>query len=351
MKYRLSDISTIISGGTPKKKVKEYWNGSIPWITIKDFNAKKTNSFTNYISEKGLNNSSANLTKENDILISSRGTVGKLLMVKSGMAFNQSIYDIRTDTKKVNSDYLYYWLYKNIEEIKQKVHGSVFDTITRETFDLIEIALPDLSVQSEISSKIKVIDEKIEANQQINDNLLEIAMNMFKKNFNNYGSLHVSDYLLPKRGKALLKSDVIAGDIPVVAGGLHPAAYHNQSNTMAPVITISSSGANAGYIQLWGEEVWSSDSSYIDESITNDIYFWYLLLKNSQKQIFDSQTGSAQPHIYPKHIGNLLVPRFNNIDVKNFNISIEPLFKKIFQNNSENKKLNTLKSILLNRFF
>ncbi|KRM04865.1 type I restriction-modification system specificity protein [Liquorilactobacillus ghanensis DSM 18630] len=172
MKYRLSDISTIISGGTPKKKVKEYWNGSIPWITIKDFNAKKTNSFTNYISEKGLNNSSANLTKENDILISSRGTVGKLLMVKSGMAFNQSIYDIRTDTKKVNSDYLYYWLYKNIEEIKQKVHGSVFDTITRETFDLIEIALPDLSVQSEISSKIKVIDEKIEANQQINDNLV-----------------------------------------------------------------------------------------------------------------------------------------------------------------------------------
>ena len=164
MKYKISDIATIISGGTPKKTIAVYWNGNIPWLTIKDFNTKTVTSITSYISDDGLNNSSTNLTKNGDILISARGTVGKLLMVRPGMTFNQSIYCIRPNEQLVNPEYLYYWLYSNIDKIKKGVHGSVFDTITRKTFDLIEINLPDLSIQQELSNKIKILDEKAELN-------------------------------------------------------------------------------------------------------------------------------------------------------------------------------------------
>lgn len=174
MKYKISSIASIISGGTPKKNIPEYWNGTIPWITIKDFNSKYVSSVTNYISKKGLDNSSVNLTRNNDILISARGTVGKLLMVESGMTFNQSIYCIRPNEQLVIPDYLYYWLCKNIEKIKKGVHGSVFDTITRKTFDLIEINLPSLQLQKEISKKVKVLDDKIELNRRINANLVKI---------------------------------------------------------------------------------------------------------------------------------------------------------------------------------
>lgn len=161
----------------------------------------------------------------------------------------------------------------------------------------------------------------------------------------------ISNYLLPKRGKNLLKKNVIPGKVPVVAGGLKPAAFHNESNTKAPVITISASGANAGFLQIWGQEVWSSDSSYIDPAIAENIFFWYILLKNKQEQIFDAQSGSAQPHIYPKHIGNLLVPSLNMIRVREFNNLVTPIFNKIFQNQKENNSLEELKEYLLKKYF
>ena len=112
----------------------------------------------------------------------------------------------------------------------------------------------------------------------------------------------IGDYIIPKRGKNLLSKDAIYGNVPVVAGGLDPATYHNASNTTSPVLTISASGANSGFVRLWNMPVWSSDSSFIDSTMTDDVYFWYVMLKKRQKEVYDSQTGSAQPHIYPQHI-------------------------------------------------
>ena len=135
-----------------------------------------------------------------------------------------------------------------------------------------------------------------------NDNLEQQAQALFKAWFVDnalYSGASISDYFLPKRGKNLLTANAKGGNIPVVAGGLTPSAYHDVANTKAPVITISASGANAGFVKLWGSPVWSADSSYIDESITPNIYFWYNLLKYNQKAIFESQTGYAQLHIYP----------------------------------------------------
>lgn len=185
----------------------------------------------------------------------------------------------------------------------------------------------------------------------VNDNLLELANSMFKKYFNHTGTTRLSTYFLPKRGKNLLKRNVIPGDVPVVAGGLKPATYHNDSNTKSPVITISASGANAGFVQIWGKEVWSSDSSYIDSSITPNIYFWYLFLKNKQDVIFDSQSGSAQPHIYPKHIGNLIVPNIDSTKIQQFNSLVSPLFKKYFNNQEINNNLEKIKKSLLSKYF
>ena len=157
----------------------------------------------------------------------------------------------------------------------------------------------------------------------------------------------IGDYIVPKRGKNLLSRDAILGDVPVVAGGIEPATYHNMSNTKAPVITISASGANAGYINLWNIPVWSSDSSYIDNTITNSIYFWYLTLKNRQKEIFDSQTGSAQPHIYPTHIMKMTMSNVDEQQINNFNKQISSLFEFIGKNKIENRRLSEIRDTLL----
>ena len=65
------------------------------------------------------------------------------------------------------------------------------------------------------------------------------------------GSCTIGNYITPKRGKSLLSKNAIFGDVPVIAGGLEPSTYHNVANTQSPVLAISASGANAGYVSLW----------------------------------------------------------------------------------------------------
>ena len=152
----LSKIIEIISGGTPKTDIKEYWNGSIPWISIKDFvNTNRYIEYTEkYITELGLQKSSTNLLKPNDIIISARGTVGKTALLKREMAFNQSCYALRSKTKELNQLFLYYWLISNINKILASTHGAVFDTITKDDFDRIDINVPTLSTQQHIVDSI-----------------------------------------------------------------------------------------------------------------------------------------------------------------------------------------------------
>jgi type I restriction enzyme S subunit len=178
---------------------------------------------------------------------------------------------------------------------------------------------------------------------------LQQAFAMFDSKFPDIslGEHTISEYFLPKRGKSLLSKDAIQGNIPVVAGGLEPATYHNISNTESPVITISASGANAGYVRLWSQKVWSSDSSFIDSSVTDCLYFWYILLKKRQQEIFDSQTGSAQPHIYPQHIGALKIKELDSNAVADFSETVAPLFNFIGHNDIENQNLTSLRDTLL----
>ena len=211
------------------------------------------------------------------------------------------------------------------------------------------IKLPPLKVQNIIADMLTALDEKIEVNESINKNLEQQAFTIFNNMFPNVstGNNLIGDLITPQRGKNLLSKDAIPGKIPVVAGGLEPATYHNQSNTVPPVLTISSSGANAGFVNLWNIPVWSSDSSFIDSDMTDDVYFWYVMLTIRQQEIFDAQTGSAQPHIYPKHIAAMPVIDLNPDNITAFNNIVTPLFQTIGKNKQENIKLAEIRDTLL----
>ena len=204
-------------------------------------------------------------------------------------------------------------------------------------------------MQNIIADMLTALDEKIEVNESINKNLEQQAFTIFNNMFPNVstGNNLIGDLITPQRGKNLLSKDAIPGKIPVVAGGLEPATYHNQSNTVPPVLTISSSGANAGFVNLWNIPVWSSDSSFIDSDMTDDVYFWYVMLKIRQQEIFDAQTGSAQPHIYPKHIAAMPVIDLNPDNITAFNNIVTPLFQTIGKNKQENIKLAEIRDTLL----
>lgn len=181
MKYKLSEIMDLIGGGTPKTTKPEYWDGDIPWLSVKDFN----NDFRfvyeteKHITELGLNNSSTKLLQAGDIIISARGTVGEIATIPFPMAFNQSCYGLRAKKEIVTADFLYYLIKHNIHVLKKNTHGSVFDTITRDTFAGIEVDIPDMDSQSKIAEILSNIDEKIEVNVRINENLQQQMQTIF----------------------------------------------------------------------------------------------------------------------------------------------------------------------------
>lgn len=183
----------------------------------------------------------------------------------------------------------------------------------------------------------------------INDNLEQQAIAIFDSMFPNISNDEktIGDTIIPKRGKGLLSKNAVFGNFPVVAGGLEPATYHNTANTIAPVLAISASGANAGYVSLWNIPIWSSDSSFIDSSMTDDVYFWYVLLKKRQKEIYDAQTGSAQPHIYPQHIASMPICNLNFDEVCNYTSVVTPIFEMIGHNKDENMRLAITRNTLL----
>ena len=260
---------------------------------------------------------------------------------------------LRKKSDKITNKFLYYCLTNDLFVKKmQHLAEARSGTFPQITFDVLKnevINLPPIENQDKITIILDYINNKIELNNQINNNLYEEAVALYKDKFKgiNQDKKTIGDYIVPKRGKNLLTRDAIDGDTPIVAGGIEPSSYHNQFNTKSPVITISASGANAGYTNLWSIPVWASDCSYIDDSITKNVYFWYIVLKTRQDEIFDAQTGSAQPHIYPQHIAEMSICELNINEVEKYNNLVAPLFKMIGENQKENKKLKDLRDALL----
>ena len=124
------------------------------------------------ITEEGLKHSSTNLLQPDDIIISARGTVGAMAMIPFPMAFNQSCYGLRAKTDIVDTIFLYYLLKYKITDIKNNTHGSVFDTITRDTFSTLVVDLPNKDVQQKIAFILRDLDDKIEQNCKINNNFV-----------------------------------------------------------------------------------------------------------------------------------------------------------------------------------
>lgn len=141
------------------------------------------------------------------------------------------------------------------------------------------------------------------------------------------GSL--GDIALFKRGKTITKDQTSVGEIPVVAGGLEPAYYHNQSNTSSPVITVSGSGANAGFTRMHHTNIWASDCSFVDKQSTSYIYFTFCVLKNKKSDIDILQKGAAQPHVYAKDINALeiIIPEADIL--ARFENTVSPYFEKV----------------------
>lgn len=181
-KVILSSIIDIISGGTPKTSVKEYWeDGIIGWLSVTDFNndLRYVYETEKNITNKGLKNSNTKLLIKDDIIISARGTVGALAQIGTPMCFNQSCFGLRGKKGIADNSFLYYCLKNYVQHIVKRSQGSVFNTINLNSFDLMEIEIPAFNYQQKIASVLSSLDSKIELNNRINAELEAMAKTLY----------------------------------------------------------------------------------------------------------------------------------------------------------------------------
>ena len=140
------DVMDVLSGGTPKTKVQDYWDGDIPFYTPKDAvdyayvgNTEKT------LTEEGLRNCNSKLYPKDTVFITARGTVGKINITQTAMAMNQSCYAL-VAKPPINQYFLYYSLVNGVEQFRSRAVGAVFNAIIRDTFKQIPFVVPDVKL-------------------------------------------------------------------------------------------------------------------------------------------------------------------------------------------------------------
>ena len=146
----LSSVCTLVGGGTPKRSESAYWGGDVPWYSVKDAPSDGEIWVINtseQITDHGLANSAARIVPKGSTIISARGTVGKLAMAGTAMAFNQSCYGLLPGNGS-SFGHLHLLLQAAVAQLQQRTHGSVFDTITGATFDGLMVAKPKDDVVS-----------------------------------------------------------------------------------------------------------------------------------------------------------------------------------------------------------
>ena len=153
----LNDSIELLSGGTPKTSAPEYWNGDIPWFTAKD--APRLSDVYVLTTERsitslGVENSSTKVLPADTTIVTARGTVGRLALLGVPMAMNQTCYGIR-GSGRYPDIFTYFRLRSVIEELQAKTHGTIFDTITRETFKFVDCVMPSVRVTIEFEHAVQ----------------------------------------------------------------------------------------------------------------------------------------------------------------------------------------------------
>lgn len=146
-----------------------------------------------------------------------------------------------------------------------------------------------------------------------------------------------------QKGTSITKEKTMPGKIPVVAGGQQAAYFHNVSNRKPNIVTVSASGAYAGYINFWETEIFASDCTTIralDEKIISTKLI-YEFLKAIQSNIYQMQRGQAQPHVYPDDIARIKIPILSNEIQSNIIKEIEKVEKDEKVASSKFKKLQS----------
>ena len=252
------------------------------------------------------------IVKSGDIVMALRGKVGESVLITDellGCNLTRGVALI-SNYQNVYSQFLIQQISSPLMkvEFEKKMNGSALQEIPINVLRSIEIAIPPLPEQQKIAEILGCWDEAIERQTKMVDLLTtrkRALMQRLLKPKEHWEKVKLGEICKINKGKALSSKDLKDGDYPVIAGG-QSSPYTHSEFTDENVITISASGAYAGYIAYHNYRIWASDCSVIKEiQNKSNINFLFHFLTHIQQFIYSLQSGGAQPHIFPKDIAKL----------------------------------------------
>ncbi|OFO60171.1 hypothetical protein HMPREF3023_04850 [Peptoniphilus sp. HMSC075B08] len=372
---KLGDIADINSGGTPRRSNLSYWkNGNIPWIKISDLKEKYVNKSEEFITDDGLNNSSAKMFVEGTILYTIFATIGEAAILKIPATTNQAIAGINITNDSYNVEYIYYYLLSIKEKIKKESRGVAQNNINLTILKNLKIPSINKLKQNEVVNTLKQIEKLIEIRKeqiQSYDDLIEsLFFEMFKKY--NTKSVNLGDLFELKSGSTPSRKNNEywnKNDIPWIKSNqvnnnfifnteeyISQEGYKNSSLEIYPedtvLIAMYGQGKTRGQVGILKFESTTNQAvaALIPNKISNMTFIFYLL-KTKYEELRGLSQGGNQKNLSLKILKNFKI--FNPpIELQNkfadYVIKIEEEKKKL---NSSLKELGDLFDALMQDAF
>lgn len=201
--------------------------------------------------------------------------------------------------------------------MNQIMVGSTQVHITNTAFKSISIPVPEIKEQRAIATALSDVDALIAGLEKLiakKRDLKQAAMQQLLTGHTRLPGFSrdwvikpLGDVAQIQKGQLITTETIVSGDVPVIAGGKKPAYFHNKPNRLGKTITVSASGASAGYVAFHRSPIFASDCSTISEAKIYCIEFMFFAMQLKQEEIYNAQTGGAQPHIQPKDLAPLMV--------------------------------------------
>ncbi len=181
---KLSDLGTVVSGGTPSKAKKEYYTeNGIAWITPKDLSLHP-NKFTSKgeidITQEGYDNSSAKLMPKGSVLFSSRAPIGYISIAQNEVCTNQGFKSV-VPKQNIGTPYVYFYLKMHIDEIENKASGSTFKEASGALMNSLDAIIPSDEVLNAFNALCNPIFEQQENLEKENQRLTTLRDTLLPK--------------------------------------------------------------------------------------------------------------------------------------------------------------------------
>lgn len=251
-----------------------------------------------------------------DLLTARTGYPGTTCVVPSHYESAQSFTTLitRPNTAEIDSSFLCGYINSEAGQkfFEQAQIGGAQKNVNAGTLRKMPVPIPPPSEQraiaealSDVGALLGALDRLITKKRDLKQATMQQLLTGQTRLPGFHGEWEVKrlgDVVQIQKGQLITSDTLLPGEIPVIAGGKQPAYFHAAANRLGPTVTISASGASAGFVALYNEPIFASDCSTISEaeSYSLDFVFYQLLCK--QQTIYKAQTGGAQPHIHAKDL-------------------------------------------------